>query len=101
MAGQGVLEVAKEYKIPKQTVSAWAQTLDSGQIGTKKAEDFSALMSTYLQETLTTLAVQQRHFRDPKWLGQQPASDLAVLHGVSADKAVRILEAAERANGQQ
>lgn len=101
LAGQGVGEVAKEYKIPKQTVSRWQSELSPdqlGQIGTKRAEVIEELLATYLRETLTTLIAQSRFFRNEKWLTTQPASDLAVLHGVQTDKAIRLLEAIERAN---
>jgi hypothetical protein len=54
----------------------------------------------YLNEALETLAAQQIFFRNPEWLAKQPASDLAVLHGVSADKVIRILEAAENARSE-
>lgn len=100
LAGQGVSETADQYKLPKQTVANWKKTLtpeQMGQIKTKKGERFGDLVGTYLEETLNTLAVQVRHFRDPAWLAKQPADGLAVLHGVCTDKAIRLLEAAERA----
>lgn len=40
-----------------------------------------------------TLREQVKVFRDPNWLKQQSASEAAVLHGVIADKQIRLLEA--------
>jgi hypothetical protein len=44
---------------------------------------------------LETLEAQARAFRDPAYLARQPAGELAVLHGVLADKLIRILSAFE------
>lgn len=94
MAGQGVSEVAKQYGLDKGLVSRWRSLQP---VATKTDPDLEDLIGEYLRETLITLAVQQRHFRDPEWLAQQSASELGVLHGISVDKAIRILGAAERA----
>ncbi len=52
MAGQRVMEVAEQYKIPNQTVSMWREELDSGEIRAKRLEAFGNLLGDYLQETL-------------------------------------------------
>ncbi|HEY3281410.1 MAG TPA: hypothetical protein VGN26_03985 [Armatimonadota bacterium] len=98
MAGQGICEVAKRYGIDKSTCSRWrAEQPEALQhVATQKAERADELLFTYLEETLTTLAVQARHFRDPAWLKEQHASELAILHGVQTDKAIRLLEALQR-----
>ena len=100
LAGQGVDEVAAQYKLPKATVSRWKASIpgEMEQVGTKKRERIDDLLLNYLEETLTTLSVQQQHFRDKAWLTTQSAQELAVLHGVSTDKAIRLLEAAEAAS---
>lgn len=103
LAGQGVNEVATQYHIDKATVSRWKKTIPSEQlqqVATKKAEDFGDLLANYLRETLTTLTAQAVYFRDETWLSKQPAADVAVLHGVQTDKAIRLLEAIERANAE-
>lgn len=97
MAGQGVGETAKQYGLDKGLVSRWGRMQP---VAIKTDVDIGELVSEYLRETLITLAVQQRHFRDPEWLASQSASELGVLHGISMDKAVRLLEAAERASEQ-
>lgn len=101
LAGQGVSEVAATYKIPVQTVSEWGKQIDFGQVRTKKENDFGDLLACYLETTLTTLREQVRLFGNREWLAKQSAADLAILHGVLADKAFRIFEAAERARQNQ
>ena len=94
LAGQSVREVAKTYKIPPSTVAGWSlahNAPDPMDPSTKK--EIGVLILDYLREVLTTLVAQQEVFRDATWLRQQPASEAAVLHGVLADKAIRLLEA--------
>jgi transcriptional regulator with XRE-family HTH domain len=101
LVGQGVAEVAQQFKLSKSTVSELKKGIAPEhfeQLRTKKEEDFGALLAGYLRETITTLSAQARFFRNEKWLQKQSASELAVLHGVCADKAIRLLEAIERAN---
>lgn len=103
LTGQSVSSVAKEYKIPKGTVSSWKDKAhelanrggvesDSTQ---KKEIAIGELITIYLETNLDTLRKQAAFFSDERWLSRQSASELAVLHGVLADKAIRILEAAE------
>jgi transposase-like protein len=51
------------------------------------------LIGLLIQEELKTLVAQAVAFRDPDWLSQQTAGELAVLHGVMADKAFRVIAA--------
>lgn len=96
LAGQSVSAVAKEYDIPKGTVSSW-KTRDVAGVATQKAE-IGDLLIEYLTENLKTLRRQAELFRTEEWLMDQPASDAAVLHGVLTDKAVRLLEALSAAD---
>lgn len=101
LAGQSVGEVAKAYQLHKSVVSRWKGELPAGelqQVATKKADEFGDLLSGYLREVLTTLSVQAEFARDKAWLAKQPASEVAVLHGVLTDKAIRLLEASEHAS---
>lgn len=95
LSGQGVAEVAETFNIPEGTVKTWKRRgIQRDSLGeTLKRPDITELVFTYLTETLVTLAAQQRQFRDADWLAKQPANELAVLHGVSADKSIRLLEA--------
>jgi transposase-like protein len=97
LSGQSISEVAKSYNLSKATVSAWrsaAFAVGSNQFEPKKnGEGLGDLIGDYLREVLVTLRVQAEAFRDKAWLARQPASEVAVLHGVLTDKAVRLLEA--------
>lgn len=98
LAGQSVTEISQEYNIPGGTIRSWRarrpQVVTSGQ-----QEEIGELLLDYLRETLTTLKEQARHFRNLEWLEKQNASELAVLHGVQTDKAIRLLEALGKGQG--
>lgn len=98
LAGQSFAEVARSFSIPIGTLKSWksrygdaANAVDAADATTKK-ERIGTLLLDYLVTTLETLTAQQRVFADEAWLKQQSAGELAVLHGVSVDKAVRLLE---------
>lgn len=110
LAGQSVSAVARQYNIPKGTVSAWNQRhvapLQAGvaTVATQKSKsagDAGALVGSLLLELVTAelrgLIAQAQHTADKEWLNQQEASQLAVLHGVAHDKIFRLLEAMDRA----
>ena len=101
LTGQGVNEVARAYKLPKATVSRIKNELTPQvleQIGTQKRDEIGDMLGSYVRTNLETLKVQSEHFRDKDWLKRQSASEIAVLHGVIADKTIRILEAAQFAD---
>jgi hypothetical protein len=77
----------KSWKSREQHVSEGVATG-----ATTKRERIGDLLLEYLETNLETLKAQQVVFRDETWLKQQSASELAILHGVSADKALRLLE---------
>ena len=94
LAGQSISEVAASYKVPRGTVSGWSRELDRPTIhdDTQKREIGDLLMG-YVGELLVTLKAQARFARNEEWLKDQSASEVAVLHGVLADKGIRLLEA--------
>ena len=98
LTGQSVSEVAKTYDIPRGTVANWSadrdKTLDQTQPNTKK--EIGELLVEYLKASILALKAQAEVFGDKQWLTKQPASELGVLHGIAADKAVRLLEALSR-----
>ena len=100
LAGQGVAQVAREYQIPRSTVSRWKK---EARQRAGRSDDIGALLLDYLREALLTLRVQAGLFRDKSWIHEQCASDAAILHGVVCDKVTRLLEAlddgGERDNG--
>lgn len=99
LAGQAITAVAKEYQLPRSTVGKWRKQLaERVHVGVeqKNAETSTTLdelLLGYVETNLVTLRAQSEFFRDKKWLQRQSASELAVLHGVVADKTIRILEA--------
>jgi transposase-like protein len=105
LTGQSINAVAREYRIPKGTVSRWNQEkgaiLSGGPKDTdiKKAQ-MGELLLDYLGEALRTLRKQVRAVGDENYIKQQPASEIAVLHGVIADKTIRLLEALAPDNGE-
>lgn len=103
MTGQSVSSIAKEYSIPKGTVSGWKEVTEtlggSEGVATQKRELIGDLLFDYLVANLKSLKIQAEHFGDKKWLERQSADALAVLHGVTVDKAVRLLEALTSSDG--
>lgn len=100
LAGQGVAEIAEQYQIPDSTVSDLRKRSEAefGELRRKtKGEQLEALLFNYLTTTLNTLKCQSEIVGEREYVVKQPAGELAVLHGVMADKMVRLLEAAERA----
>ena len=94
LAGQAVSEVAAQYKIPESTLRSWKlRHSEVASVGQKKKTEIGDLLLEYLKATLRTLIIQAEHFGDKTWLAKQEAQQLAVLHGVATDKAIRLLEA--------
>lgn len=93
LAGQSISAVARDYKIPKGTVSGWKKQASENSNNSTQKKEIGALLLDYLQTNLKTLKKQSEVFSNEKWLKQQHASELAVLHGVLADKTIRLLEA--------
>ena len=98
LAGQSLGQVAKEYNIPKSTISGWKNS-PVRETRTQKNE-IGGLILDYLQANLTALKVQTIMFSNQEWLAKQNAADVAVLHGVMTDKAIRLIEAMNKANDE-
>jgi transposase-like protein len=104
LAGQAVATVAREYNISRETVRRWQQycTKHYRSKSDINADKLAGLIGEYLYESLTTLAAQVRLLRDADWLRQQGVSEIGLTHAILFDKAIRILEAVERAGaGEQ
>lgn len=103
LAGQGITEVATQYNLPDSTVSDLKRQLDTefGEVRNKKGEQIETLLFEYLKSNLAALKSQADVTSEREYIVKQPAGDLAVLHGVMADKSVRLLEAIERARSAQ
>ena len=96
LAGQSINSAAREYNIPKGTVSRWkAEAREVGGVRSERTQkdEVGPLLVDYLKANLRTLKAQVEVFGDPDWLREKDAQEAAVLHGILTDKAVRLLEA--------
>ena len=100
LTGQSVSSVAREYSIPKGTVSGWKrQAQGVAGVATQKKERIGELIIEYVEAALDSLRSQVEAVGNEKYINKQSASELAVLHGVIADKAIRILEGIAESGG--
>lgn len=100
LAGQGVSQVAREYKLHHQTVSRMKKEIPADELCEvvhKKREQIADLISENLQESFIAIRNMLKVTANNEWLIQQPASELATFVGVTSDKIFRILEAIENA----
>lgn len=91
--------VAAKHGIKRATIYKWiergeplARTDASDVVQIKKAR-IGALMLEYLEAAMNALTAQAYVTSDPDYINRQPAGELAILHGVIADKSVRLVEA--------
>lgn len=97
LAGQGVTEVATRHKLDPSVVSRWKASLPAEklqEVASEKKSRFDDLLADYLAANLLSLTAMAKVASEPDYLRKQSADRLAVLHGVTADKAVRFFEAA-------
>lgn len=94
LLGQSVSSVAKEYNIPKGTVSGWKRKIKGvAKIATQKRKPLEDKLIDLVYVQLDTLLTQHMAVSNPKWILMQSAADMAVLMGVTQDKLMRMLEA--------
>lgn len=89
--GQGA--TAAKYDIPRSTLATWQQKYEIVQNSTLKKGRIGALAASYLEANLQALTAQAYVASQPDYINRQSAENLAVLHGVMADKSIRLLEA--------
>jgi transposase-like protein len=105
LEGQSMSAVAREYRIPKGTVSSWVKRnaiFESDNGGGREIRDpkkegrrelIGDLIIDNLEAQLNATKTMANAIQDEEWIRKQPASEIAVLFGVIADKTFRILEA--------
>lgn len=97
LQGQSVASVAREYKVPRGTASSWRKQAQrdafGGESKSTQKEQIGDLLVQYLEANIITLKTQAEAFRDKDWIAKQGAAEMATLHGVMTDKAVRLIEA--------
>jgi transposase-like protein len=108
LEGQSISGVARQYKIPKGTVSGWsrqagtlARASGTGTVATQKRQgQIQELVLDLLVAQLRSQVAIAKHGTDKAWLNKQDASSLAVFYGVGNDKVFRLLEALGNAGSE-
>lgn len=93
----GTGATASKYDIPRSTLTTWQETYSIVHNPQVKKASIEVLAMTYLEASLQALIAQSYVISQPEYIERQPAGELAILHGVVADKAVRLLDALGRA----
>ena len=99
LVGQSVTQVETAYEIPKRTVSNWERKgWEAAADGFGASEgltqvELGVLVLDYLRARLKAPCRQAELFSNKEWPQQQSTTEVAILHGVMTDKAVRLLEA--------
>lgn len=100
LAGQGVAEVARKYKLPQSTVRDIKKSIDSeefAEVRAKKQDSLAELIEGHLAASLKAATDIASQTANATWRDKQDADKLGVFYGILTDKSVRILEAAENA----
>lgn len=84
---------AAKYAIPLGTLKTWQQEYQIVHDPSIKKQTIEALAMNYLEASLQALSAQAYVASQPEYIERQPAGELAILHGVMADKSVRLLDA--------
>lgn len=98
-AGEGVAATARKFGVDEATVRRWrdqafgSKAPHATALTPARQADLGEEVFGYLEDCLTTLRHQLVVFGDAAWLKKQNAHDAAILHGVIADKTVRLLAA--------
>lgn len=103
LEGQSVSAVAKEYDIPKGTVSNWKRsTLPGVQANRtqKDNDDVGELLMVLLRTNIESLIAISRTTQEPDWIKKQDAAELATFFGVKHDKVVRLIDALNGSNAE-
>lgn len=96
-AGASVNATAKKFGISRAAISEWRDRSDlptPTPAAQEKRANLGEQLYGYLEDSIGALRSQLAVFGDPDWLKKQSAAELAILHGVVADKTARLLAAA-------
>lgn len=97
LEGQSVSSVAREYDIPKGTVSKWKY---QGVATQKAAVPIGDLLLELLRTNVESLIAISKTTQDAEWIKKQDAAELATFFGVKHDKVVRMVEALNGAEAE-
>lgn len=90
--GVAVTEVSRRLRIGYKTLMRWKEE-EAYSVTISEQAVIGELIIKYIRTSFETLTKQAELFGDKAWLAKQRASDVAILHGVVADKMHRLLEA--------
>jgi transposase-like protein len=107
LVGQSVTSVAKEYNIPRGTISSWQKrekaTLDTLRAeaaqtiqGIQSESSIGGKLAYYMEKSLDSLISQVEVMGEKDFLREQDMQQVAVGHGIQMDKFIRLLEAMNR-----
>jgi transposase-like protein len=105
LAGQSISSVARQYEIPKGTVSGWQKQAGNplgalvnpspgvATVATQKKQDeiLELLLDLVIAQLKSQIALAN-HLADKTWLMEQDASALGAALGISNDKVFRLLQ---------
>ena len=101
--GHTVRQVASDLGITTRTLRRWRAALPEDEqaeivrrTALKKQADLGELIYGYLTTSLPSLTAQLRVMGDPVWIDRQNAREIAILHGMLWDRALRILTLLQR-----
>lgn len=98
--GTPVAQVAMQYGIPHNRVTAWKDTLiTTGAIG--RRDRLSAMLMSYIEQEMKSLMAISIVTSDEDWLMRQTASDLAHYVSVKSDRLLMLLQAFGRVENSQ
>jgi len=87
---------AAKYSVPLGTLKGWQREYEIVHDPTIKKGRIELLAITYLEASFQALIAQAHVISQPEYIDRQPAGELAILHGVVADKAIRLVDAISR-----
>lgn len=114
LAGTSALVVAAQHGVDRQTVARWTRNggmpsqrervgpAQAGLIASVMPQEIGqrasvnrlpSLLAAYIEQGIVTLTEQLRVTGTEDYIRSQNAHDLAIMHGVAADKLLRVLAA--------
>jgi transposase-like protein len=104
LTGAPVVEVAAQHNVSEQTVRNLQKAPEFREVWAEKENqrpNIPDLVEGYLAVLFASLTAQAQLVSTPEYLLRQPAGEVAILHGVMADKTFRLLAALTIAVQQQ
>ena len=102
LTGESVRAVSIKYGVHENTVQGWKNRLnmeDLVAVRAKRQEEIEEKLHTYKLANLDALTAQANLAATLDYLSRVPAQQLAILHGVMADKIARLSETHEPTAG--